>query len=155
MEKKHKEHVLISSVNEIRPSLRIKSKQTAHFVGFFVSIAVVLGFVAFDFFPKQNDRFFQYIDLLLMISTPLAAYIVGYLFGLNIALWSKGFVLTEGYPGGNNSSLSQINQSNGSSSAYRGYSFGSSVSINPSSGRPMSGSSGIDTHGNPYGTRSW
>ena len=33
--------------------------------------------------------------------------------------------------------------------------YNSHTSINPSSGFPMSGSSGIDTHGNPFGTRSW
>ena len=37
-----------------------------------------------------------------------------------------------------------------SSRAYHNH-----TSINPSSGFPMSGSSGIDTHGNPFGTRSW
>src|SRR3546814_608853 len=146
---------LIYSVDEIRPSLRIKVQRAAHLMGFLVALAVVSAFLAFDFFPKQNHRFFLYIDWVLEICAPLAAYVVGYLFGLNIALWDRGYILAQGYPIGESSSLFQINHSNGSSSAYRGYSYGSSVSINPSSGRPMSGSSGVDTYGNPYGTNSW
>ncbi len=146
---------LIFSVYEIRPSLRIKVQRAAHLVGVLVALVALLAIFAFDFFPKQNIPFFVYIDWVLEICAPLAAYVVGYLFGLNIALWDKGFVLAQGYPIGENSSLSQMNQSNGSSSVCRGYNYGSSVSINPSSGRPMSGSSGVDTYGNPYGTRSW
>lgn len=40
-------------------------------------------------------------------------------------------------------------------SSSHSYSNSYHSSINPSSGLPMCGSSGIDTSGNPYGSRSW
>lgn len=155
MRKQSNKKKLIYSLNDVRPSILLSAKRAAHLIGFLISLVVVLGCSAFDFFSHPSkELLFLYADWLLMLATPLGAYLVGYLFGLKISLWDKGFALVDGYVAGEGSSL-HMNDSNGSSSAYRGYNFGSSVSINPSSGRPMSGSSGVDTYGNPYGTRSW
>lgn len=151
----HKSRVLISSINEIRPSLRIKIERVAHVIGLLFSIILVLAFLAFDFFPKEHDWFSFCIDWVLKIVSPLVFYVVGYLFGMNLALWDRGLTLSGRYPVNGDSASLQMNHSNDSCSAYSGYSYDSSVSINPSSGRPMVGSSGIDTYGNPYGTRSW
>lgn len=156
MEKTNNKRTLIYSVNELRPSLRIKVQRIAHLFGFLAFLVVGLAFLAFGIYPKGNDLFFLCGDWLLMLGIPLAAYGMGYLLGWNIALWDLGFVLFQGYPIGD-SSLSNHHQHSGNNttSAYHGYSYSSSVSINPSSGRPMSGSSGVDTYGNPYGTRYW
>lgn len=148
METKNNESVIISSVDELRPSLRIKVKKSAHLIGFLTALVVVLGLFAFDIYPM----FFLNKDWLLMIAIPLWFYCMGYLLGWNLALWDLGYVLGGVY---SSKGLSSEQGSNDSSTAYHGCSYSSSVSINPSSGHPMSGSSGIDTYGNPYGTRSW
>ena len=156
MGKHRNEKELIYSLNDVRPSILLSAKRTAHLIGFLVSLIVVLGCLAFDFFSHASkELLFLCADWFLILATPFGAYLVGYLFGLKIALWDKGIALVDGYGASGEGSSLHMNDSNGSSSAYRGYNFGSSVSINPSSGRPMSGSSGVDTYGNPYGTRSW
>ena len=155
MENKKNKKKAMYAWSEIRPSLRIKAQRMAHLIGFLASLVVVLGCIAFDFFsPRNHDLLFLCIDWLLMIATPLGAYGIGYAFGLQIALLDMGILVIDCHPADNHLSH-QTNHPNGSSNVYRGYNFGSSVSINPSSGRPMSGSSGVDIYGNPYGSRSW
>ena len=154
MEKKAKKRVLISSVEDLRPSLRKKAQRAAYLIGVLALSLVLLGFLIFDVYPRDKDLFFLCGNWLLMISTPLAAYGMGYLFGLNVALWNMGFAFAQEYVVDENG-MHLPNFSNSEASGYRGYSIGSSVSINPSSGLPMSGSSRVDTHGNPYGSRSW
>lgn len=155
MKAKNNKRELIYSLNDVRPSILLNAKRTAHLIGFLISLVVVLGCLVFDFFAHgSKELLFLCIDWFLMLATPIGAYLVGYLFGLKIALWEKGFAFVDGYVLGEGSSL-HMNHSNSSSSACHGYSYSSSLSINPSSGRPMSGSSGVDTYGNPYGTRSW
>ena len=154
MEKKSKERVLVSSVEDLRPSLRFKAQRAANLIGFLALSVVLLAFLAFDVYPKNKDLFFLCGNWLLMISTPIAAYIMGYLLGLNVALWDMGFAFAQGYAVDENG-MHLSNFSHSEASGYGGYSIGSSISINPSSGLPMSGSSGVDTHGNPYGSRSW
>ncbi|WP_298624829.1 hypothetical protein [uncultured Legionella sp.] len=154
MENTNNKRTLIYSVNELRPSLRIKVQRTAHLVGFLALLVVSFAFLAFGIYPKGNDLFFLCGDWLLMIGIPLASYGMGYLLGWNSALWDLGFVLFQGYSVGDGSNH-HMHSGNDTTHAYHGHSYSSSVSINPSSGRPMSGSSGVDTYGNPYGTRSW
>ncbi|HGD2626304.1 TPA: hypothetical protein ACI3W2_002708 [Legionella pneumophila] len=155
MENKNNKRKTMYAWNEIRPSLRIKAQRMAHLIGFLAFLVVVLGCIAFDFFsPTSHDLLFLCIDWLLMIATPLGVYGIGYAFGLQIALGDMGVLVIDCHPEDYHLSQ-QTSHSNGSSNVYRGYSLGSSVSINPSSGRPMSGSSGVDIYGNPYGSRSW
>jgi hypothetical protein len=92
----------------------------------------------------------------LFVAVPLVSFGLGSSFGFDLMLSDLGYALSlEHYEGADFSSRNQPFSSNESPSYHRSNHYSTHVSINPSSGRPMSGSSGMDVSGNPYGTRSW
>ena len=157
MEKNYKGQVMIRSLEELSPEQRKKLRLASMGIGSLVLLIVVLLFLCFGDFPSYKDSLFFYcLDWLLLIATPVASFAVGASFGFDLMLSDLGFAFSfESYGGSDSSSLNQRFSSHDSPHYHRSNHYGSSVSINPSSGRPMSGSSGMDSSGNPYGTRSW
>lgn len=157
MEKNHKREIVIHSLDELSPEQRKKLRLASMGIGSLVLLIVVLLFLCFGAFPSNKGSLFFYcIDWLLFLVSPLAAFGLAASFGFDLMLSDLGFALAYGYHGGSDSSsINQPFSSHDSPSYHSSSHYGSSVSINPSSGRPMSGSSGMDTSGNPYGTRSW
>jgi hypothetical protein len=157
MNKNDKGKMMIRSLDELTHVQRKQIRLASFGVGFFVLLVVVLAFLAFGSFPSKNSPLFFYCtDWILLIATPCASFGFGAAFGFELMLSDLGYVLSFGYRGGSDSlSLNQPFSSYDSPNYQHANNYSSPVNINPSSGRPMSGSSGMDISGNPYGTRSW
>jgi hypothetical protein len=157
MEKNYKGQVMIRSLDEISPEQRKKLHLASMGIGSLTLLIAVLIFLCFGKFPSNEGYLFFYcMDWIFLIVAPFAAFGFGACFGSDLMLSDLGFAFSYGYHGGSDSSsLNQAFSSHESSSFPHSSHYGSHASINPSSGRPMSGSSGMDTSGNPYGTRSW
>lgn len=157
MEKNYKGQMMIRSLDELPPEQRKKLRLASMGIGSLALLIVVLMFLCFGDFPSNKGSLFFYCtDWFLFLVSPLAAFGLGASFGYDLMLSDLGFAFSFGsYGGSDSSSLNQPFSSHESPNYHRSNHYGSSVSINPSSGRPMSGSSGMDISGNPYGTRSW
>ncbi|KTC80114.1 MULTISPECIES: hypothetical protein [Legionella] len=156
MEKNHKGQVIIRSIDELSAAEQKQIRLASLGIGSLVLLIEVLAFLAFGAFPSNSGSLFFYCaDWFLFVAVPLASYGLGSSFGFVLMLSDLGYALSLGHGGSDSSSLNQPFSSNESPSYHRSNNYGSHVSINPSSGRPMSGSSGMDISGNPYGTRSW
>lgn len=157
MNKDYKGRIMIHSLDELSLEQRKKLRLASMGIGALVFLIVVLIVLCFGGFPSNKGSLLFYCtDWLLFLVSPLAAFGLAASFGFDLMLSDLGFALSYGYPGGSDSSSQNPTFSSHESPSYsRLNHYGSSVSINPSSGRPMSGSSGMDTSGNPYGTRSW
>jgi hypothetical protein len=153
MKTNDKGRVVIHSFDELPQGLQKQIRLASLQFGTLVLLIAVLAFLAFGTFPnKHNSLFFYCIDWLLFVASPLGAFGVGACIGFELMLARLGFALPHGpYSPSLNQSFSSYDSPN----FQHVQNYGSPVSINPSSGRPMSGSSGVDIAGNPYGTRSW
>jgi hypothetical protein len=102
-------------------------------------------------FPTRNTPLLVFCsDWIFIIAIPFAAYTYGAIIGYHAMLAALGYQYFEDDSFSENQSFSTND-----SSIHRASDYSTSTSINPSSGLPMSGSSGMDVSGNPYGTRSW
>ncbi|MGM9451936.1 hypothetical protein ACTAZI_01235 [Legionella bozemanae] len=156
MEKNHKGQVIIRSIDELSTAQQKQIRLASLGIGSLVLLIEILAFLAFGAFPSNSGSLFFYCaDWFLFVAVPLASYGLGSSFGFVLMLSDLGYALSLGHGRSDSSSLNQPFSSNESPSYHRSNNYGSHVSINPSSGRPMSGSSGMDNSGNPYGTRSW
>jgi len=157
MEKNHKAQLIIRSIDEL-PTVQQKQIQLASIgIGSLVLLIELLAFLAFGSFPSNSGSlFFYFADWFLFLAVPFASFGLGSSFGFVLMLSDLGYALSlEYHSGAGSSSLNQPFSANESPSYHRSNHYSSHVNINPASGRPMSGSSGMDISGNPYGTRSW
>ena len=157
MMKNDKRKRMLRSLEELTPAQRKPLYWASLGVGFLVLLVVVFAFLAFGSFPRKNSPLFVYcIDWILLIATPCASFGLGAAFGFELMLSDLGYALSLGY-GGEGASLSPDHPFSSSHSPKYPHvnHYSSPVNINPGSGRPMSGSSGMDVSGNPYGTSSW
>jgi len=153
MENNYKGRVMIHSLDELPQALRKQIHLASLVAGSLVLLIAVLAFLVFGSFPsKHNSLFFYCTDWLLFVVTPLGAFGLGACFGFELMLARLGYGLSFG---SYSASLNQPFSSYDSPNYHHANNYSSPVSINPSSGRPMSGSSGMDISGNPYGSRSW
>jgi hypothetical protein len=154
MEKNHKGQAIIHSLDELTLDQRKQIRLASRGVGLLALVVVLLAYLAFGSFPSKSDSLFFYcIDWLLFVAKPLAAFGFGACIGFDLMLSDLGFVLSFGHRiGVDSSSLNQCFSSDNSPNYYRSSNYSTHVSINPSSGRPMSGSSGMDSSGNPWHT---
>lgn len=155
MDKNHKGKVMIHSLDELPQDLRKKLFLASFGIGLLVFLIVVLAFLVSGIFSSKESSL-GIADWALFVATPLGAFGFGACFGFELMLSDLGFALAlRHHTGSDFSSINQPFSSHDSPNYHRSNDYSSHVNINPSSGRPMSGSSGMDISGNPYGTRSW
>lgn len=156
MEKNHKGQSIIHSIEELRPSQRNQVKRAAIGIGFLMVLIFGLLLLLFDISPAYKSSLFEgNIQLILLLASGVTAFDLGYKLGFYMKVADLGYALVShpsaDYYRSPNQAFSSSDSPRHSYSSFHS----SSVSINPASGRSMSGSSGVDTSGNPYGTRSW
>ncbi|HAU1387074.1 TPA: hypothetical protein KKX58_001662 [Legionella pneumophila] len=157
MEKNSKGQILICSSSELLP-YQIKSlNRTSAGIGALVVLVYLWILFLFDGFPETNQSLFFYAHgWILILGFGFFAFLQAAEFAFYMKLADMGYALSrrrqssDYYP----SSQQSFSSSNGSGHSFSS-TYEASTSINPGSGLPMVGSSGIDTSGNPYGTRSW
>lgn len=122
------------------------------FIG--TSLLYLLGF-----YPFIMGTGFEFaISFLLSFNPPVLLFAFGYAISESIKLSKLGYAkATTPYESSTNPYFSSSFKSPESSSFQPSaiHSPHSSMSINPASGLPMSGNSGVDCRGNPFGTNSW
>jgi len=157
MQKNDKGQIMIRSVKDLPHSARKKAYQCAAGMG---ALALVIsGFLilSLEIAAEENHMLSVFAEDWIMISAMsciaigLASYV-----GLRIAIYALGYALpTQQQVWENHISQGQAFYTSDvthypSSSWHDSY-----TSVNPGSGLPMSGSSGVDASGNPFGTSSW
>ena len=148
---------MICSVKQLSPSQRRQVHLASVGMGALVLLIYCLGFLLIGSAPsKHQPFFFYYADWGMILAFGSAAFGLGFVFGSRMMIADLGYALptrqqvwADALPH-NQSFSSGDAPSYPASNTYGGY-----ISINPSSGLPMSGSSGMDTHGNPFGTNAW
>jgi hypothetical protein len=143
----------ICSLNELPLDQRKSVRFIAIYMGLFtclLGMTVLLLLDAFPFFPPETGVFYL-VTCLLSLNPPILLFVLGYGIGQLLKLRDLGYSLQS----------HTINFSNHSDFlsndivTHQPCSVSSSMSINPASGLPMSGSSLMDSRGNPLGTNSW
>lgn len=156
MENNRKGQVIIHSIDELRPSQKNQVKQSAIGIGLLMVLIYCSLVVFFDIFPDYKSSLFEgNIQLILLFAFGAAAFDLGYKLGFYMKTADLGFSFAKQTNVGTYSQSPNQPFSSSETARFQQSFQGNSVSINPSSGRPMSGSSGMDISGNPYGTRSW
>jgi hypothetical protein len=145
----------INSLHELSSVEREKVHRTGLGIGFLTCCIGVLFLTCMGVYPfTVNDSvFFFFLTCLLSLNPPIFLFVFGYLFGQYAQLNKLGYKLPLCTPEFDLDHHARVGIDD--HSIPQPYSFSSSFSINPGSGLPMSGSSGMDNRGNPYGTSSW
>lgn len=156
MEKNHKGQTIIHSIYELRPSQRRELRRASGIIGGLCVLIYLLLILLFDGFPAYKNSVFETsIHWVFLLAFGTGALDLGYYkLGYYLKLADMGYVLayqSSDYYRSPNQAFSSSDSPRHSYSSFHS----NSTSINPASGRPMSGSSGMDISGNPYGTRSW
>ncbi|MFA6302179.1 MAG: hypothetical protein WC627_03490 [Legionella sp.] len=155
MIKNDKGYITIDSLDELTPDQRKQVRFASIGAGVLSLLAVASAFLCFGLSPSKNSPLFFYCtDWILQIAVPFAGFCVGAGLVRHLMLLHLGYIVS-GYNGGFDTSSPNRGFSSYDSPTHSANNYHSSVSINPASGRPMSGSSGMDISGNPYGSRSW
>lgn len=149
--------VIIHSINELPSDAKGLIRLGAIGGGALVLAVYFSILLLFGVGPNKNDPLFVCcVDFGIIFAWAFALCSQGVYWGRRLMAADCGYVLPTrqqsfAYEASHKPSFSSGDAVHyASSSAYNNH-----MSINPSSGFPMSGSSGIDTHGNPFGTRSW
>lgn len=144
----------IQSIKELPSVLRRQIVSTALTLGTIALIGALLAFFICDPFPIKSDSvLLSCIDWIVNIGLILGSFGFVAAMTAHLMLTYHGYVL---FPNAYHSDCSsQKRFSSYDSTIHTANNYATSVSINPSSNLPMSGSSGMDISGNPYGTRSW
>lgn len=158
MEKNDKGQFVIHSLAEMPVSERRQVYLATAGIGSLVLVAAILAYLCL-YFPNNHHSDILFRRDAWSLRAFLGAYIflIGSYVGFLLALRDLGY----NYKGFHHHRFESSYQSNAFSSSDSSTIFHSSshsssyMSINPGSGLPMCGSSGMDTSGNPYGTRSW
>lgn len=157
MEKNNKGQLMIRSIRELDSSQQRQVRLAAIAVGSLVFLIYALTILLVDALPDLSDPFGAVCihSTLLLVFAVLAIY-QGGLAGCYLMLSDLGFALPTRQQLWADTLTAQQSFSSDSETHYpSSQTYSSHMSINPSSGLPMSGSSGMDTSGNPFGTRSW
>lgn len=157
MEKNDKGQVVIHSIEELRPSQRRQVDRVAIGIGLLCALIYFLCFFLGGLVPDTSPPLiFSCISWFLFFAGAIVPFVFGRDFGLRMKLADMGYAFPKRHYAADYYRSPNQPFSSNDSPRYTASSFHSStVSINPSSGQPMSGSSGMDISGNPYGTRSW
>ncbi len=156
MDKAHQEKRVIHSLKELTQEEKQHAYKLPRKVGMIAFLIEIFVIIAFGLYPDLNygnDLF----STTLIIEIALVAMSIVFLmsFALSKSLSSLGIVwLEKSYMHSNYESTNQP-FSRSESHSYHSQSYSSHMSINPSSGHSMVGSSRTDTSGNPFGSRSW
>ena len=157
MKKNNKGQLMIRSIRELDSSQQRQVRLAAIVVGSLVFLIYVLVILLLDDLPSLNDPLGAlciHSTLLLLVAG--VAIHQGGLAGCRLMLADLGFALpTQQQLWVETLTTHQSFSSDVETHYPSSHTYSSHVSINPSSGLPMSGSSGMDTSGNPFGTRSW
>ncbi|HRD70418.1 MAG TPA: hypothetical protein PK657_09750 [Legionella sp.] len=145
----------INSLHELSCVERKKVHRTGLRIGLLTCCTGVLFLVCMGIYPfTVNDSvFFFCLACLLSLNPPIFLFAFGYLIAQYAQLAKLGYKLPLFTPDFDSDHQAVVGSDE--HSIHQPYSFSSSFSINPGSGLPMSGSSGMDIRGNPYGTSSW
>lgn len=157
MQKNDKGQVIIHSINE----LPLDEKKMVR-LGAIGGGALVLAI----YFPvllllgvgpsRQDPLFASCIDLGLVLAWAIGLGSQGVYWGRRLMAANLGYAFPARRQIWGDSSYQHPSFSSSEDVHYASASrYESHMSINPSSGLPMSGSSGIDIRGNPYGSSSW
>jgi hypothetical protein len=151
MQKNDKGQVMISSIKKLSSAERKKVFCSSIGIGSLVLLIYGLLIVLLDYVPNQND------DLWMLVFVGAAnAFGFGAFFGFRLMISDLGYALpTRQQIWAHSLSQSHLFYSSDTQNHVYSHTDNSHMSINPSSGLPMSGSSGIDIAGNPFGTNSW
>jgi len=144
----------ITSLKELAVRERKKVQRTARGIGLLTCALGIATLYFINIYPFIDGKgFFFWINCLLSLNPPVLLFALGYVLGEFAQLADLGYLRSYQV---SDSGFNE-NPSFGSNEtiSHRPYSFNSPMSINPASGLPMSGSSGMDSRGNPFGTNSW
>ena len=157
MEKNNKGPLMIRSIRELDSSQQRQVRLAAIAVGSLVFLIYVLVILLIDDLPDLSAPFWSVcIHSTLLFVFAILAIHRGGLVGCHLMLADLGFALpTRQQQWADTLTTQQAFSSDIETHYSSSQTYSSHMSINPSSGLPMSGSSGMDTSGNPFGTRSW
>lgn len=145
----------ICSLNELSLDQRKRVRFVAISMGLFtclLGMILLLFFDAFPFFPSETGLFYL-VTCLLSLNPPVLLFGLGYGVGQIAKLRDLGYSLqSQAHDFGGRANHDFLNNE---ITSHQPSSFSSSMSINTASGLPMSGSSLMDSKGNPFGTNSW
>lgn len=144
----------INSLNELSLAERKQVRFTALGIGLLTCfIGTIVFYFMDDYLFTEGTGFFFVVSCILSFVPPLFFFVFGYLLGDFVGLADLGYM--RAYQTNNYSNANGVSLMIHELSAPQLTSISSSMSINPASGLPMSGSSGMDSRGNPFGTNSW
>ncbi|MCR9192609.1 MAG: hypothetical protein NXI01_08115 [Gammaproteobacteria bacterium] len=156
MDKAAQEKCVIHSLKELTQEERqqaYKLPRKAGMIAFLIEIFVI---TAFGLYPHSSHGI-DWSSVDLIIETGFVVMSTGAVISLTLkkSLSSLGLVLLDKMY--MNPSFGETNQpfSRSQSHSCHSQSYSGHMSINPSSGHSMVGSSRTDTSGNPFGSRSW
>lgn len=149
---------LIHSLNELPQDERIAVRSFAIKTGLvtcFVGVAVLYALGVYPFTMETGFAFF--ITVLLSFNPPILLFAFGYAIAQSIKLNQLGYAMPTSLhqPYSNTTTTDSALRSVDIHTYHPTTMHHTSMSINPASGLPMSGNSGIDCRGNPYGTLSY
>ena len=149
----------IHSLDELPQEERQAVRSTALRIGFITCFIGTSLLYLLGFYPFTTGTGFEFvISFLLSFNPPVLLFVFGYVISESIKLAKLGYAkAATPYESSTSSYVSSSFKSPESSSFQPRtiHSPHSSMSINPASGLPMSGNSGVDCRGNPFGTNSW
>lgn len=156
MDKVTQEKRVIHSLKELTPEEKQQAYQLPRKVGMIAFLIEIFVITAFGLYPSLSHGM-DWFSTDLIIETGFVVISIGFVmsYALSKSLSSLGIVwLEKSYMHPNYGSTNQP-FSRSESHSYHSQSYSSHMSINPSSGHSMVGSSRTDTSGNPFGSRSW
>ena len=157
MQKNDKGQLMIRGVKELPPAERKRVHWHAALMGTLFLGVYTVCFALFGSAPYRSPSLvFYYSDWgMIFVFAAVVCYCGAYL-GLRLAVYVLGYVLpTQQQAWADHISQAQAFYSSDETHYPTSSSYNSYMSINPGSGLPMSGSSGVDTRGNPFGTNAW
>lgn len=142
---------MIRSVRNLDSSQQRKVHMASIVVGSLVFLIYVLMLLLTDGSPGGLP-----MDWIFVVVFGFVALYFGGLAGRHLMVYDLGFALpTRQQAWADTLAKSHSFYANEAALYPTTDSYSNDMSINPSSGLPMSGSSGMDTSGNPFGTNAW
>ena len=156
MDKAAQEKRVIHSLKELTQEEKQQAYKLPRKAGMIVFLIEVFVIIAFGLYPHSRHGI-DWSSVDLIIETGFVVMSTGAVISLTLkkSLSSLGLVLLDQIY--MDPTYGETNQpfSRSGSNSHHSQSYSSHMSINPSSGHSMVGSSRTDTSGNPFGSRSW
>lgn len=156
MDKAAQEKRVIYSLKELTQEEKQQAYKLPRKLGMIAFLIEIFVIIAFGLYPHSSHGI-DWSSVDLIIETSFVVMSTGAVISLTLkkSLSSLGLVLLDKIYMDPTYGESNQHFSRSESRSYHSHSYHGHMSINPSSGHSMVGSSRTDTSGNPFGSRSW